>query len=279
MDLIAEFLNHLASERGLSRHTIDAYHSDLTAFETSLNKPLHDVVEQDIISYFNTRHDLTPASTMRKLVAIKVFYRFLHQENICQNCASLIETPKLWKLLPNVLSEKEALALIDAPKTDSLYGLRDRAILTLLYATGIRVSELTALNMTHIDENSVRVLGKGNKERLVPMANLASRAIDTYLLSRDTTSDALFVSRTGRRLTRMTVYNLIQKHALTAEIQKKISPHTLRHSFATHLLDNGADLRIIQELLGHSDIGTTDRYTHLSNKKLTKSFFEFHPRN
>lgn len=278
MDLIAEFLNHLASERGLSRHTIDAYHSDLAAFEMFLKKPFQDVCEGDIIAYFETRADLTPASCMRKLVAIKVFYRFLHQENVCENCAGLIDTPKLWKRLPNVLSEKEALSLINAPSKESLYGLRDRAILTLLYATGIRVSELTALNMTHIDESSVRVMGKGNKERLVPMANMASLAIDAYLLARETTSDALFVSRTGRRLTRMSVYNLVQKYAQTAEIQKKISPHTLRHSFATHLLDHGADLRIIQELLGHSDIGTTDRYTHLSNKKLMASFFEFHPR-
>lgn len=279
MDLVAEFLNYLASERGLSRHTISAYDSDLKAFEAYLKIPFHEVSEKCVISYMTKRSDLKPSSRMRHLVAIKVFFRFLQTEGVCQNVTGMIDSPKLWQLLPEVLSEEEVLMLLKAPDA-SILGVRDCAIMTLLYASGIRVSELTGVNMTDVDETSVRVLGKGSKERVVPMAEMASKAIDSYLLRRDESrSEALFVSRTGRRLTRMSIWNIIQKYAKQMGLKKKISPHTFRHSFATHLLDHGADLRIIQELLGHSDIGTTDRYTHLSNKKLVKAFYEFHPRN
>lgn len=279
MDLVAEFLNYLASERGLSRHTIAAYESDLKAFEGFLKTAFHEATEKDVVCYLEHRNELKPSSRMRQLVAIKVFYRFLHHEGVCSNITGMIESPKLWQLLPEVLTEEEVFSLLKAPD-DSLLGLRDKAMITLLYASGIRVSELTGVNMTDVDETSVRVLGKGNKERVVPMAEMASKAIDAYLLKRDEgRSQALFVSRTGRRLTRMSVWNTVQKYAKQIGLNKKISPHTFRHSFATHLLDHGADLRIIQELLGHSDIGTTDRYTHLSNTKLIQAFYQFHPRN
>lgn len=276
--LVDDFLSYLASERGLSQNTLEAYRRDLMQLDAFLGKDLCQIDEKDIIAFLESIDQRSSSSICRTLVAIKVFYRFLRREGLAPNVTELIEGPKLWQLIPEVLDHDEVDLLLKAPDVSTKLGMRDRAILILLYASGIRVSELTNLNVSDVDERSVRVMGKGKKERVVPIASLAREAIDHYLLTHRGEGEALFVSRTGRRIDRLAVWRRIKFYAKQAGIMKTISPHTLRHSFATHLLDNGADLRIIQEMLGHVDIGTTDRYTHLSKKHLNEAFYQFHPR-
>ena len=220
-------------------------------------------------------------SIYRTLMALRVFFRFLKREGYVEkDPTALLESPKIWQLIPEVLTAEEVERLLKAPG-EGEEEARDRAVLETLYATGIRVSELCNLDIHDVGENTVRVLGKGGKERIVPIGEEAIAAIDTYLGNyRHEKGDhrPLFVTKKGRRMNRVTVWKKVKFYARSVGIEKEISPHTLRHSFATHLLDNGADLRVIQEMLGHADIGTTDRYTHLSKKRLFDAFDTFHPR-
>lgn len=207
-------------------------------------------------------------------MAIKAFFRFLKREGVVEvNVAMYLDSPKLWQLIPEVLSLKEIEALLEI----SEIGQRDRAILELLYGSGLRVSELCGLKMQDVDDTFVRVRGKGGKERVVPIGTRAIEALDAYLAHRDDEQGWLFLSKRGKQLDRTAVWKRIKVMAERAGITKTISPHTLRHSFATHLLDGGADLRIIQEMLGHSSIGTTDRYTHVSHKRLQAAFEQHSP--
>jgi integrase/recombinase XerD len=224
------------------------------------------------------------SSRARALIALKVFFRFLKRDGLhAQDIGLLLDTPKLWQMLPDVLSAQEVEALLSQPDAASKQGVRDRAILELLYATGIRVSELCTLSLYDVDDDQIKVTGKGSKERIVPVSGRAIKAVDDYLQTVRDGFDSekekrLFLSLKGKPIDRTTVWKLIKRYAKQAEIQKNIFPHMLRHSFASHLLDGGADLRIIQEMLGHAHISSTDRYTHVSLSKIHERFRSMHPR-
>jgi len=230
---------------------------------------------------------LNANSIARKLAAIKTFYRFLVREKILKDDpTSLLESPKLWRRIPATLSVKEIEALIVQPDQRKKGGVRDRAILEALYATGMRVSELTQLNLEHLnlDVGFVRCLGKGNKERIVPLGKNAIICLKRYIANarpyflKRRSSNILFLNRLNRRLSRQSIWKMIKRYARQARIKKEIRPHILRHSFATHLLEGGADLRSVQEMLGHSDISTTQVYTHINKDRLKMIHRKFHPR-
>lgn len=286
---IADFAIYLLSEKGLSHNTLEAYQRDICTFQKFLKAQCVEqwkgVSQQNIVDFlsFKKGYEYAPASISRALIAIKVFFRFLTREKIIhQNVAHLMETPKIWQLIPDVLSLQEMEKLLQQPDPSTEKGARDQAILELLYASGLRVSELCQLNISDVDDDSVHVKGKGGKERIVPMGRKAAAAIDHYLAFRDHQAaerkDALFLGRGRRAINRLTVWALVKGFAKKAGITKTISPHTFRHSFATHLLDKGADLRIIQEMLGHASIESTDRYTHISCHLLQEAFQTLHPR-
>lgn len=285
--LINDFLIFLSSEKGLSSHTLDAYRQDLEGFSQFLNEASvmswPEVDQQQIVDFIALKksQNFAASSLCRYLVAIKVFFRFLKREGaISNNCALFIETPKMWQLIPEVLTKEEMEQILAQPHIETREGARDSAILEVLYASGLRVSELCQLKIQDVDDEFVKVHGKGGKERLVPIGKKAIEAIDRYLAFRDgDDNEALFITSGNRQMDRFTVWNLVKKYAKQAKLQKNISPHTFRHSFATHLLDNGADLRIIQELMGHADINSTDRYMHISNKQVQHAFHAFHPRD
>lgn len=223
------------------------------------------------------------SSICRMLVSVKVFFRFLKKEGVLSlDAGKYFETPKMWQLIPEVLEMEEVDALLAQPQKDHVLGARDSAILELLYATGMRVSELCSLKLHDLSDSFVKVKGKGKKERMIPVGKKAIAAVDHYLIyfwkTSEDASAPLFMSLRGKPIDRTTVWRQIKHYARLAKITKSISPHTLRHSFATHLLERGADLRLIQEMLGHEDIGTTDRYTHVTGGRLRAAFKMFHPR-
>jgi integrase/recombinase XerD len=274
-----DFIAYLRSEKGLSPHSIEAYGRDIKGFVEKFSPPF---CQEQIIQHlsFLKNQGYASSSIARALIALKVFCRFLFREEILEKDIShAIESPKLWQLLPEVLSMEEAERLLNLPFVGTDRGARDKAILELLYGSGLRVSELCDLTLYSVDEEGVKVLGKGGKERVVPIGKKALAAIDHYLGFRDRCpSERLFLSRRGKPLNRGAVWRIVKHYAKKAGIEKSVSPHTLRHSFATHLLEMGADLRVIQEMLGHANIATTDRYTHVSASHLQESFFKFHPR-
>lgn len=278
---INDFLSYIGAEKGLSINTIEAYDKDIRRFCGTAKS---EVVEEDIVSHLALlkKEGFASSSIYRNLMALRVFFRFLRREGYLEkDPTELLDSPKMWQLIPEVLSGEEIKALLMAPSHEDEEGMRDKAILETFYATGIRVSELCALNVHDVGENTVRVIGKGGKERIVPIGEEALSAIDAYLAKwRNDKGEKrpLFLSKRGKRMNRTKVWERVKFYAKQAHIEKEISPHTLRHSFATHLLDHGADLRVIQEMLGHADIGTTERYTHLSKKRLFEAFDTFHPR-
>ena len=277
---LSNFIHFLAAEKGLKQATLLAYQSDLRAFFSHAKE----MSKEEILLFLDRMRTKGAASSSiaRALVSLRVFCRFLQKEGfLAQDMCSMLEQPSLWQKIPEILSLEEIERLFSLPDKGSEKGQRDRAILYLLYACGIRVSELCTLNLQDIGDDSIRVVGKGGKERLIPIAKEAVNAIDAYLLvsKRKGEEPSLFLGKKGKRLRRETVWAMIKAYAKKAGIEKTISPHTFRHSFATHLLEGGADLRVIQELLGHSDIATTDRYTHLSDQKLQQAFSQFHPRS
>lgn len=290
--LIETFLIYLRSEKGLAENTIIAYRQDLVSFQLCIerwNQSIFDISSETILKYLHliTEHKAS-ASVCRCLIAIKVFFRFLKKEKILKNeVLEVIDTPKIWQTLPQVLSEHEVESLIQAPEPTGWVGLRDRAILETLYSCGLRVSELCGLDLYDVDDQFVYIRhGKGSKERLVPIGKKAVTAIDAYLAiypfeEKQPSAQALplFVSEKGKRVDRHRIWQMVKKYAKKIKITKNISPHTLRHSFATHLLDHGADLRLIQEMLGHADISTTDKYTHVTMNKLAETFHQCHPTN
>ncbi|MCM8794823.1 MAG: site-specific tyrosine recombinase XerD [Candidatus Omnitrophica bacterium] len=283
-------MDFLRLERGLSDNTIAAYERDLRQFagEFSCRHPSA-VSRSDILDYLMKLKDshLTPSSIARKLVAIKVFYRFFLAEGLLKtDPASVIESPRLWKGLPEVLSVEEVERLLKAVPMKESKGIRDRAILELLYASGLRVSEAASLKVSDINAEAgfLRCIGKGGRERVVPVGQHALRWITKYLqevrplLGAKSDSKNLFLNRFGKPLSRQTVWILLTHYAKQGGIKKSISPHTLRHSFATHLLEAGADLRVVQELLGHATIATTQIYTHVDKARLKSIHARFHPR-
>jgi len=283
---ISDFLLHLRTERGLAANTLEAYGRDLHAFHEFLGiHAISSVTSAEIIRYvaFMKEQGYAEASCYRALIAIKVFFRFLvREEVITHDPAALLETPKLWQEVPHVLTQEEVEKLLQAPNITTELGIRNRAILELLYASGMRVSELCGLTLYDVDDLQVKVFGKGSKERLVPIGKHALQAVDSYLHQVRAQFDSeqekhLFVTTKGKPINRSHVFELVRRYAKAAGISKSVSPHTLRHSFATHLMFNGADLRVIQELLGHAHISSTDRYTHLSTSHLQEAFKAFHP--
>lgn len=293
MDYLALFQNYLTVERGASANTVAAYRSDLeqfTAFLGGMNPPLPiESAGMLEIRSFVAKLLKTDAksSAGRKLAALKTFYRFLLREHLVDmNPAELVALPKKDKLLPGFLNVDEVFGLIEQPDGGGFAPLRDRAILELFYASGLRVSELVGLDIKNIDINIgyVRVIGKGRKERVVPVNKMAIESLGRYLGVREgflqgrQATDAVFLNRFGRRITRRAVGMIVREYLLKSGILKHISPHSLRHTFATHLLDAGADLRFIQELLGHASISTTQVYTHTSMDRLMKVYDDAHPR-
>lgn len=288
--LIDDFCSYIASEKGLSQNTVEAYQRDIASFTLFLEKNTIksiDAVEQEhivaFLSHLNKQGYAT-SSISRALIAVKVFFRFLKREGIVKNNAAYyLDSPKLWQLIPDVLSTEEVKALLEQPDIDTFAGARDKAILEVLYGSGLRVSELCTLSIYDVDDEFVKVFGKGKKERLVPVGRKAIQAIDHYLSNFRCLFDSdkmqtLFLSKKGKPIDRIQVWRMIKERARQTGIIKNIFPHTLRHSFATHLLDNGADLRVIQELMGHANIKSTDRYVHVSKSHVQHAFDTFHPR-
>ena len=287
------FMNHLTVERGLAVNTLEAYGRDLTRYLDFLEKEsiasIDDIAGVHVVRFLSSLKDegLAPRSRTRSLVAIRGFHKFLVAEKITQtNPAGRIESMRLMQSLPDTLTPREVEKLLASSGESTPIGLRDRAMLELLYATGLRVSELVGLKLGDVQAmiGCVRTLGKGRKERIVPVGEAALVEIDTYLrharpvLEKKSGSSYLFLNRSGKGLTRQGFWKIIKRRALQAGIRKNITPHTLRHSFATHLLENGADLRAVQAMLGHADISTTQIYTHVTRDRLRRLHEQFHPR-
>jgi len=296
------FLDGLVVERGLSLNTIAAYRRDLEQHLGSLGgqgvRDLKQVQESNVIVYLGRLRRLgtalrraqghrersrgaAPATLMRKLSAIRSFYRFLAREEIIPADPTInLPAPRLVRQLPSVLPIEEVQRLLAQPDVSTPRGLRDRAMLELLYATGLRVSELVGLRRgeVNLEMGLVRCVGKGSKERIVPVGRPALEALGQYLGAREDASPALFLGNRGRSLSRVSCWRMIGRYARQAGIKTAISPHTLRHSFATHMLDGGADLRTIQELLGHVSVATTQIYTHVSVDRLREAYAAYHPR-
>ena len=289
-----DFLTMLRVERNVSTHTMDAYKRDINQYLMYLGdldiKNLSDVKSTHIRDYIRVLSDggMAPASISRIISSIRTYYRFLSSENILdENPVLLINNPKLPKKLPDVLSEKEISLIINAIQESSQFYQRDKAIIELLYSCGIRVTELCNLEMSNlfIDEDLIRVMGKGNKERLLPLGIRSKKYLDDYIKHsrnshiKKSGSSFVFVSRNGNQLTRAMINIILNKWTQASGLKKSVSPHKLRHSFATHLLEGGADLRFVQALLGHSDISTTQIYTHIDKHYLKEVYKIHHPRS
>lgn len=293
-DWVAEFISYLSAERGLALNTLESYGRDLRQYWEYLksqeeNAALDRASRAVIVAYLLElqRQGKATATIARRLAALKAFYQFMVRENhLVEDPTANLESPKLERRLPKVLTVSEVDRILSQPDLTTAGGVRDSAMLELLYATGIRVSELVHLDVNALDleEGFIRCEGKGSKERMVPMGSVAVQSTRRYLergrnrLVRDARESALFVNHHGRRLTRQGFWKIVKRYARRAEIDKEITPHTLRHSFATHLLENGADLRSVQEMLGHADISTTQIYTHLTQGRLKEVYAKAHPR-
>lgn len=290
--LLDEFADRLWLEENLSRNTLDSYRRDLTQFAGWLTKqrgkPLLEASQADMGAYLALKHgDSAPRSIGRLVASLRRFYRFVLREGkISADPTLQLDSPKLPRSLPKSLTEDEVEALLNAPDLTQLLGLRDRAMLETLYATGLRVSELVGLRVSEVSlqEGVVRATGKGNKTRLVPLGEEALDWITRYLnqsrslMLEGRLSDSLFVTQRGGAMTRQAFWYLIKRYARLADIHKPMSPHVLRHAFATHLLNHGADLRVVQMLLGHADISTTQIYTHVARERLKQLHAQHHPR-
>lgn len=290
---LEEFLNYLFVERGLAKNTILAYQCDLDQYlryfsKKNINDP-DQVTRQDITNYMQSQKTkgLSTGSICRSLAAVRMFHRFLVRERLSkQDPTHLVETPKTWKRMPDVLTVQEIELMIKASRGRHWHHMRNHAILELLYASGMRVSELVSLKIENVNTQVgyVRCIGKGQKERIVPIGKKATEAVINYLdkargkIISSKIDPILFISRLGKKLSRQSVWKIIKISAKKAGIKKEIKTHTMRHSFATHLLEHGADLRSVQEMLGHADISTTQIYTHVDRERLKSVHKQFHPR-
>ncbi|QRN86505.1 site-specific tyrosine recombinase XerD [Clostridia bacterium] len=290
-DFFEDYIQYLSLEKACSNNTIDGYSRDVKQLRTHLENLGLTLDKADREAIQRYVHHLKksgnrPPSISRKISSLRSFYDFMIRERYMdKNPMTGIHSPKLGRHLPDFLTQDETEQLLKMPARDTVLGLRDLCILELLYSAGLRVSELTSLEAKNIsfEQGYLRVIGKGNKERIVPLGEIAVTMLRTYLLQSRTElakgSDRhLFLNRSGKLITRQSVWNLIKKYCKKAGIKKNVSPHTLRHSFATHLLENGADLRSVQEMLGHADISTTQIYTHVSRKHIRDVYDQTHPR-
>jgi integrase/recombinase XerD len=291
--MLEQFLDFLRLEKGLSPHTGEAYQQDLTDFIRWLQRhhisSVNDVTRRHIMDYLLDLKEKgrAPTTLSRHLVAIRVFFKFLQQEGMLgSNITDAMDAPRLWKILPETLSVAEVEKLLQAPDVKKPLGIRDKAMLELLYSTGLRVSELVGLKLDdiHSDARYLKCMGKGRKERIVPFGKSARDHVQIYLdevrpqWNREPRQRALFITKRDLPMSRKTFWHLIKKYAALAGVKREISPHTLRHSFASHLLANQAPLRVIQEMLGHADISTTQIYTHIDSGRLKSVHKQFHPR-
>jgi len=287
-------MNYLSVERGLAKNTLLAYRRDLDKYIDYLsqkNIKTASQVNREHVSNFMfdlKKHEMSPTTICRNLAAVKMFHRFLVRENLAkEDPTTLVDTPKLWMRIPSVLTQAEIESMIAAASGRKTQEIRDQAILEIFYASGLRVSELSDLKTTSInyEVGFVRAVGKGSKERIIPLGLKAREAVQKYLLKaraqllKNQTNDVLFLSRLGKKISRQSLWAVIKFYARKANIKKTIKPHTLRHTFATHLLEHGADLRSVQEMLGHSDISTTQIYTHVDKERLKSVHKQFHPRS
>jgi integrase/recombinase XerD len=292
--MIPNYLDHLRVERRLAAHTLESYARDLealAAFAAAAERPLERLERADLEAFVRQQmtRGLSPRSVARRVAAIRGFYRFLVLDRqIEHNPADDLHPPRAWPALPKLLSVSEVDALIAQPDVTTPLGLRDRAMIELLYATGLRVSELVNVRFAdlHLDEEYLTCIGKGSKERLVPIGEQAAAWVRRYhrearphlLKTNAKARDVLFVNARGGRLTRVGFWKVLKRHGRQARLPRTLSPHVLRHSFATHLLENGADLRAIQLMLGHADLSTTQIYTHVLETRLRSVYDRFHPR-
>jgi len=292
LQVIEQFTDAMWMERGLSRNTLSAYRNDLSGLAVWLLKQGRTLLaarRQDLLAYLSDRVNdgAKPRTTARLLSSMRRFYRYLIREGQLQEDPSVrIDTPRIGRPLPDTLSESEVEALLEAPDEQDTLGLRDRAMLELLYACGLRVSELVGMttDQASLTQGVVRLVGKGSKERLVPMGEEAVDWLQYYLdesrpdLAAGSSAKQLFITRRGKGMTRQAFWYRIRHYAVKSGINKPLSPHTLRHAFATHLLNHGADLRVVQMLLGHSDLSTTQIYTHVARERLKDLHAQHHPR-
>jgi integrase/recombinase XerC len=281
---VDKFISYLEIEKNYSGHTLLNYRSDLEEFFKFANDVAVEKVDYLLLRRFLAHlreHQHKPRTLSRKLSSLRSFFRFLHKEGyVKSNPSTLLMSPKLDKTLPKFLSEEEMTSFIEAPDVKTEMGKRDKAILELLYSSGARVSELVGLNVENVDliGNIAKLEGKGKKERLVPIGNQATIAIKNYVDARKNKSGPMFLNKSHTRLSDRSVRNIINKYITQACINQKISPHVLRHSFATHMINRGADLRSVQELLGHVNLSTTQIYTHVTTDRLKKVYDKAHPR-
>jgi integrase/recombinase XerD len=291
--LIQEFMDYLGHERGLAANTLESYGRDLKQYCGFLSEDTSYTAETasqaTIVAYLMLlrKQGKATATIARRLAALKAFYQFMIEGNyVTKNPTDNLSSPKLERRLPKILTVAEVEKLLEQPDISTPGGIRDKAMLEVLYATGIRVSELINLNLDDLDfqEGFIRCIGKGSKERVVPMGEMAIRSLELYLskgrpkLVSKNTKAGLFLNHHGRRLTRQGFWKIVKKYAAQLKIRKEITPHTLRHSFATHLLENGAEIRAVQEMLGHADISTTQIYTHVTRDRLKDVYAKSHPR-
>lgn len=291
--IIADYLHYLKVERGLSHNTIVSYQNDLLQFMTFLQTfkitSFNDVDRKVVVSFLQQENEQKKAtsSIVRCVTSLRKFFQYLiEEEKVTADPMQLIDAPKRREHLPEVLSVKEVDCLLNSPDTAKPLGLRNRAILELMYATGLRVSEVIGLKLAdlHLSLGLIQTLGKGQKERIIPIGDQAIHWLERYLnevrpqLLKKQRNNYLFLNHHGRKLSRQGIWKNLKLEVQKAGIQKNVTPHTLRHSFATHILENGADLRVVQELLGHADISTTQIYTHLSKKRLADVYNKYHPR-
>lgn len=284
--LLKDYSDYLRIERAMSPNTVASYCSDVSAFLEASGQPAESCGPDAIVDYLASRRDLRDRSLARLISALRSFYNYLIIEGIVkENPCDKIESPKIGRLLPDVLSVGEVSEIIASLPEDTWCGIRDRAILEVLYGCGLRVSEVLGIRISDIffEESFLRVRGKGDKERIVPLGEMAEDAVRKYLSVRPVPAgrayeDMLFLNRFGKSLSRISVFNMIKRQALVCGITKEISPHTFRHSFATHLIENGADLRAVQEMLGHESILTTEIYTHVDSASWQAAVLSHHPR-
>ncbi len=284
--ILSDYSYYLRIERAMSPNTVAGYTSDLEAFFSNVGVEPAMVSTQDVLDYLASVDKLSKRSQSRLLSSLRSFFDWLVLEGDRKdNPCDAVDSPKLGRYLPEVLSVEEVTAIIDSVDTSKWNGVRDKAILEVLYGCGLRVSEAVGLRISHVylDEGFVRVVGKGDKERIVPMGEVAVEAVRKYLDVRPEPAapqfdDIMFLNRFGKSVSRVSMFNMVKRQAMAAGVSKEISPHTFRHSFATHLIENGADLRVVQEMLGHESILTTEIYTHIDSSTWQRAILEHHPR-
>lgn len=284
--LLSDYENYLLIERAMSRNTVASYCSDVQKYIDWAGTSPEGLTSEDIEEYLESRTGQSERSQARFLSALRNFYDWLCLEGVVsENPCDRVDMPKIGRYLPSVLSVEEVEAIIDSVCTVDWLGVRDRAILEVLYGCGLRVSEAVGLKISGLypNEGFIRVVGKGNKERLIPFCGMALEAVEAYLKVRPQPEDpkdddVLFLNNRTKPLSRVSMFKMVKKQALIADVRKEISPHTFRHSFATHLVENGADLRVVQEMLGHASITTTEIYTHIESQTWQKAVVSHHPR-